>query len=219
MTLLKEIELNGKEFEIHHFLGVVVNEKKWSETAVSGGGGGGHGGHSRTAPVVSKTTRHDQFILQNYEGKEKSFEFSDINLACREGNTLSVVWGIKKGKNEGPYWWVYNHNSEELFPTKAYSKIFEPPFWMKTLAFLSGLVVSGIFGLAWYMYIIFSVLGVIGHRFFYYGPQGNISVKKFKETDEFDTILQLLDSKAKKISTKEAENPTDAISHSQPQDH
>jgi len=85
MALFKEVTLNGRDYELCYFTGAVADEKKWSETEVSGSGGGGGGytagGTGFSSPgyvdIKSKTKRFDQFILQNKEGKEQSFQFQD----------------------------------------------------------------------------------------------------------------------------------------------
>ena len=207
MSLLKKIIINQQQYEIYNFTGKVVSEKKWSETEVSGSGGGGSGysgqggGSSHTAPVsiTSKTTRHDQFMLQGLDGKEKSFSFENLDLACREGNTLSVLWGIKEGKNNGPYWFVYNHNSEEGFPTEDYKKVFEPPFWMKTVAFMMGIFIAFLFGFPFMLYLILPFVSLYSHRYYYYGPQGNLKAEQFQESNTNAEIFENLAKQASKL--------------------
>lgn len=134
MALLKEVTLNGRTYEIYYFTGAVADEKKWSETEVtgSGGGGGGYtvGGTGFTSPgymnIKSKTKRFDQIILQNKEGKEQSFEFQDWGISCRLGNTLTVLWAIPKGKEWGPYVLVYNHQSGDHYMGNELIKMFLP---------------------------------------------------------------------------------------------
>ncbi|MCG5536325.1 hypothetical protein [Ectothiorhodospira mobilis] len=134
MTLLKQARLNGRDYQLHYFTGTVVDEKKWSETEVTGSGGGGGGysvaGTGQTAPsyssVTSRTTRHDQIILKNQEGQERSFSFQDWNIQCRKGNTLTVVWAIPAGRDKGPYVLAYNHETEQSFMDETLSRMFMP---------------------------------------------------------------------------------------------
>lgn len=123
MTVLKKVNLNGRNYEIHYFTGTVVDEKKWSETEVSGSGGGGGGytvgGTGFNSPgfvdVRSSTRQYDQIILQNREGDEQSFRFQDWGIACRTGNVLTVLWAIAKNRKWGPYILAYNHESRDCF--------------------------------------------------------------------------------------------------------
>jgi len=60
------------------------------ETKVSGSGGGGTtfrgtGGNSNVH-ITSKTVVHDQIFLEGLNCREYSFQLSDFNVACREGN-------------------------------------------------------------------------------------------------------------------------------------
>lgn len=214
-----ELTLNGRNFSVHHFTGRVVSEKKWTETEVTGSGGGGGGysykgtGFSSSAPVniSSKTTGYDQFILQDEHGREKSFKFADLDLACREGNTLSVVWIIRKGDSEGPYWWVYNHNSGEKFPTSEYKRTFEPPFWGKALAIVSAIAVAyglSLVGMGWYMFIALPLGFAFLYRRFYYGPQGNTRANEFWETKSFESILRMLRAGVEKPAPGAIESST-----------
>jgi len=212
MALLQETVINGKEYGVYYFTGKVVSEKKWSEPEVSGSGGGGGGyshqgtGYSSTSPVniTSTTTRFDQFILQGRDEKEKSFNFQNMNIACRDGNILSVLWGIKKGKDEGPYWFVYNHNSEEIFTTDDYKSVFEPPFWMKASAFLTGIFIPYLFGMPWFMYLILPFAAVYIHRKYFYVVQENITLSQFKESETIDKIHLQLEAERNKFTDKMA---------------
>lgn len=143
-------------FDLHHFTGIVEESGKNMETRVSGGGGGGatYQGTGGTAPIsISSTTViHDQLFLTSLEGKERSFQLQDFNLACRKGNVASVFWGIKKGKSNGPYLAVKNHTTEQVFfDENEVSKMFLN-LWMQALIVLGG--VMAIFIISYLGYII-----------------------------------------------------------------
>jgi hypothetical protein len=131
MDLLKEMTINGQLWELYYCTGTVVDEKKWSETEVTGGGSGGYNmGGGYTTPVnvhvESKTTRHDQVMLQDSGGKETTFKFEDMDLSCRQGNVLTVIRAIQKGKKYGHDVLIYNHQSEEFFWKDDFCSMFYP---------------------------------------------------------------------------------------------
>jgi hypothetical protein len=143
-------------FDLHHFSGIVEESGKNMETRVSGGGGGGatYQGTGGSAPIsiTSTTVIHDQLFLTNSEGKERSFQLQDFNLACRKGNKVSVLWGIKKGNSKGSYLAVKNHSTEQLFFDEGeVSKMFLN-LWIQALIVLGG--VMAIFIISYLGYII-----------------------------------------------------------------
>lgn len=153
-------------FDLHHFSGIVEESGKNMETRVSGGGGGGatYQGTGGTAPVsiTSRTVVHDQLFLTNKEGKERSFQLQDFNLACRRGNEVSVFWGIKKGKSSGSYLAVKNHTTEQLFfDDNEISKMFLN-LWMQALIVLGGII--AIFVISYLGYIIGGALFFLAWR-------------------------------------------------------
>lgn len=143
-------------FDLHLFSGIIEESGKNLETRVSGGGGGGatYQGTGGTAPIsiTSKTVIHDQLFLTSKEGKERSFQLQDFNLACRRGNEVTVYWGIKQGSSNGPYLAVKNHTTEqEFFDEGQISKMFLN-LWIQALLILGGIGVF--FGLSYLGYII-----------------------------------------------------------------
>lgn len=128
---MQNLTLNNKNYELQSTTGKVLSSGKNMETKVSGGGGGGYSnrGTGYTAPVsiTSKTTIHDQFFLEDANGKEHAFQLSDFNLACRDGNILTVVAAINVKKHKGPYISVINHSTDKVyFDPIALKSICEP---------------------------------------------------------------------------------------------
>lgn len=123
---------------IHQMTGEVVGADKSSTTQVHGGGGGGTGhivgGHGYTATnpvsITSSTAIHDQIFLRDANGKERAFQLSNFNVACREGHKLSVLWAIKKGKKRGPFFRVLNHTTGESYQNKDGLKRLFMPHWI-----------------------------------------------------------------------------------------
>ncbi|MBA4285539.1 MAG: hypothetical protein C0434_08420 [Xanthomonadaceae bacterium] len=117
-SLIRTVHVGSKAIEIHTFSGEVLESQKWTTTQISGGGGGGYShngtGFSSSAPVTSRTTTHDQIFVRAPSGEERALELSDVHLAVRKGQWLTLVLAIKAGKQQGPYVAVYNHNTGAL---------------------------------------------------------------------------------------------------------
>lgn len=154
---------SASAFDLHNFSGIVEESGKNLETRVSGGGGGGatYQGTGGTAPVTitSKTVIHDQLFLTGKEGKERSFQLQDFNLACRRGNEVTVYWGIKQGKESGQYLAVKNHTTDQVFFDDGQISSMFLNLWIQ-----AGLILGGIF-----VFFAISYLGYIlgGGLFFY----------------------------------------------------
>ncbi len=143
-------------FSLHSFAGIVEESGKNMETRVSGGGGGGatYQGTGGTAPITitSKTVVHDQLFLTSKEGKERSFQLQDFNLACRRGNEVTVFWGIKEGKADGSYLAVKNHTTDQVFFDESAVKKMFLNLLIQVLIILGG--IGAIFIISYLGYII-----------------------------------------------------------------
>ena len=163
-TLTKQI---GKtNFEFQSLRGEVAGASKWSTTHVSGGGGGGYvhqgTGYSATAPVTSTTTEHDQFFVRRSDGKETPMRLSDAKLALRDGQDVSLVWGIPAGKNEGAYVAVMNHTTGQLTPLhKGIGQICKLSGAEFSQIALWSIIIAAGFGLL-ILFNISKILGVAG---------------------------------------------------------
>ncbi|MEK7764274.1 MAG: hypothetical protein AAB433_22090 [Nitrospirota bacterium] len=153
MAKTSEVTLKGMKFEIYSLTGEVKDSRKWTSTEVSGEGGGGGGyvqggsGYVSTQPVniTSTTTTHDQLFVQGSDGKEICVETSNANLQVRPGHIVSVVWGIKKGKDQGYYWTIFNHNTEKTNWLDV-SSSFSPRFFGQGRFWWIMAVLVGVFG-------------------------------------------------------------------------
>lgn len=116
MTLVQTVTVGNRVIDLYTFTGEVVEEKKWATTQVTGGGGGYNMGSGQQNPVsiTSTTTTHDQFFLRDDAGQERAFEIAGGGLALRKGHRITVLWGLIKGNQTGPYLAVYNHTTGSL---------------------------------------------------------------------------------------------------------
>lgn len=141
-SLLRSVNVGSKSIEIHSFSGEVMESQKWTTTQISGGGGGGYShngtGFSSSAPVRSHTTTHDQIFVRAANGEERALELSDVHLAVRKGQWLTLILAIKAGRNEGPYVAILNHNTGSMdWIAKAVNDSCGPMFY-------NGLIILGV---------------------------------------------------------------------------
>lgn len=117
MSQLQTITIGNKGINFYTVRGEVMDEKKWTTTHVSGGGGGGYvhqgSGYVSSSSVTSRIQEHDQFFLRTDDGKEVPVTLDNAGLALRKGHSVSLLWGIKKGKERGPYLAVHNHTTDD----------------------------------------------------------------------------------------------------------
>lgn len=117
-----KIKICNTLLQLYSTTGIVASTNTRSETEITGSGGGGvpnvHPGSSQSSPVhfniESSTTRYQELFLIDEENKEHAYNFEDFMVPCREGNLLTVIWGIKQGKDRGPYFAAYNHDTQEI---------------------------------------------------------------------------------------------------------
>lgn len=145
---MPDIVINKKTYEHHFFRGRVVGATKQLETKVSGGGGGGSTfrGTGYTAPVTinSTTVTHDMVHLADEDGMEHALRLQNWDLSVRESHQLTAVWLIKKGKRNGPYVAIHNHNLNETDYEESTLAKMHRPLWALFLSLAMLLVpVSG----------------------------------------------------------------------------
>ncbi|MEO8464592.1 MAG: hypothetical protein ABI640_04570 [Gammaproteobacteria bacterium] len=103
---------DGRRCELYYFTGKVLSSQKQKETQISSTTQH-HANNYASTSVSSRTVDHHEFFLADEGGKERAFKTVDFDFPCREGQTLSVMWTIAEGKNEGPFLAVRNHNTQE----------------------------------------------------------------------------------------------------------
>ena len=99
-----EIKAGGNKYRLEYTTGIVITHDKRTETVV-------HGNASTTS---SFSVVHDDIILLGDKGGEKAFQLVEFDVACREGNKLTIVWAAKKGQELGWDIAVYNHSTSRI---------------------------------------------------------------------------------------------------------
>jgi len=102
---------DGRHCQLYYFTGKVLSSNKQKETKINSNTQF-HNNQAYTS-VSSRTVDHHEFFLADNAGKERAFKTVDFDFPCREGQTISVMWTIAEGKNEGPFLAVRNHNTGE----------------------------------------------------------------------------------------------------------
>lgn len=99
-----EIKAGGNKYRLEYTTGIVITHDKRAETVV-------HGNANRTS---SFSVVHDDIILLDDKEKERAFQLVEFDVACREGNKLTIVWAAKKGQELGWHIAVYNHSTSRI---------------------------------------------------------------------------------------------------------
>ncbi len=140
-------------YKLYSATGTVLSPSKDREvrTHISGGGGTGYvsggTGYSSQAPITSSTTTitHVQFFLKEAEEKERPIQITDVNLALREGQKLSVVWAIKEGKDAGHYFLFRNHTTQKTdYNESVLLNMLTPSMWLVLICSLPLLLLPSI---------------------------------------------------------------------------
>jgi hypothetical protein len=166
----KNIVVNGNAYVLKSVTGKVLNTTKSMETSVqgsvSGGGGRLRDGSGKLKAVdlnlASTTIVHDQFFLEDEAGQEHSFQLQGFNIACREGNSLTVVSAFKPGQLRGPYVAVLNHSTQNrYFNERAINSLCSPSSLLYLVGFLVAIILElKVFSGFWLLLALFIATGI-----------------------------------------------------------
>lgn len=140
----------GVDYTVHDRTGTIEGTETRAETevtgSVSGGGGYSSGGTGYTAPVSgsvqSKTTRYQNIYLKDLDGDEHTIDLVDFLVPCKDGHKVTFFIAKSQGRNAGPYFHAYNHNTRQHYACdKALRSELFPTRWV-----MIGLGIIGIFG-------------------------------------------------------------------------
>jgi hypothetical protein len=159
MAEVRTVNVADRIIDLHSASGVIVGEKKWTTTTISGGRTMQDGsGYVTQTPIQSATTTHDQLLVRVEDGSERAVQVTNANLAVREGHRVSLIWGISRGKATGPYVGIYNHDTRAMNPIEDQFRVLIGP---KPFA-LRWLVVYGVL-----LVLCFTPLAALGFLGFF----------------------------------------------------
>ncbi len=106
MAPIGTINAGSNVIHLHALSGEVVDQQKSSYTEV------GRGNNNNQQHVT--TTHYNKIFVRAPDGAEKAIEIVDSGFSARAGSKASIVWGIKAGKEEGPYLAIVNHDTGQV---------------------------------------------------------------------------------------------------------
>lgn len=139
---MRKVSLLLKTIHLMPVSGKVLNASKNMETKVSGSGGGGGSyrgtGYTNEVKISSQTIIHDQIFIQDTDGMEHSYQLIDFNLACREGNDISIIEAIKGKNQSGEPVGVMNHSTGKFYTSSSsIRKIASPSIFLYLAVFVA----------------------------------------------------------------------------------
>lgn len=99
-----EIKAGGNKYRLEYTTGIVITHDKRIGTIV----------HGNANNISSSSVAHDDIIMLDDKGGERAFQLVEFDVACREGNKLTIVWAAKKGQELGWNIAVYNHSTSRI---------------------------------------------------------------------------------------------------------
>lgn len=140
--LSKNKIISGRNiYNIYSVTGLIAQASKTSTTHVYTTGGEYNSATKSYSPTTmhSTSTIHDQFFLTDKYGKEHPIQLSGWDLPVRQGNSVTMIWAVKEGKERGPYLMAINHTTDLKYTMeKVVRKMFSPVWnWLFTLTLIA----------------------------------------------------------------------------------
>ncbi len=137
MPAFETVTAGRKAIELYAFSGEVVEQQKSSYTEVS-----------RDHNQPTSTSYFNKIFVRAADGSERSIEIEDSGFSARSGSKASIIWGIKKGKEEGPYVSVVNHDTGSIhLIRKSVNDLAGPPGYNMLLIVAALFIALGFFDL------------------------------------------------------------------------
>ncbi len=139
MAVFGTVNAGNKIIDLHAFSGEVVDQQKSSHTEVTRD----NNNWQRTS-----TTHYNKFFVRAADGSERSLEIVDAGFGARAGSKASIIWGIKRGNEEGPYLGIVNHDTGDIhLIRKPVNDLASPPFYNMLLIAASLFIAIGAYDL------------------------------------------------------------------------
>jgi hypothetical protein len=123
---------------VHAFTGEVVDQSTSSETHTTV--------HSNNQ-VTSRTDHYTHLFVRAPSGEECDLEVANLRMGVRRQHTVTLLWGIRKGKEQGPYVAVNNHDTKSIHHIrKGNNDLAGPPGYNLLLVVAVMVGVFGLFG-------------------------------------------------------------------------
>ena len=115
---MKNFKYLDKEIEFYKSTGIVLDDKKFSETHVSSSGGGGYvnqyGGHVSAPQVTSSSTTHQEIWYKKENGDEKSIQLEG-DIPLRIGHKISEISAGNKDSDTCWRFALINHSTKKYW--------------------------------------------------------------------------------------------------------
>ena len=112
---MDEFVHEGVTVQFGHVSGTVLSSRKTSETHVSSSGGGGRvgrrGGYVAAPKVHSRVVTKHEFWLRKLDGTEQVFQFTNRDIALREGQQVSLLIAARANAKQSWYAELVNHDA------------------------------------------------------------------------------------------------------------
>jgi hypothetical protein len=105
MTKISTTLIGSRSIDLHAFTGEVVDQSTSHHTEATV--------HANNQ-VTTSTTSYSQLFIRDKNGEEREINVPNMKIGVRRGTTASLIWGIKTGKDWGPYIAVYNHDTKSI---------------------------------------------------------------------------------------------------------
>jgi hypothetical protein len=174
------VDVDQKRVVIHYHTGVVTSTRKQKETQIHSSTQ--YQGNQAVTSTSSSTVDHHELFIVDSAGRERAFNMIDMDLAVREGNTVTVVWVVPTDVEVGPHVKVFNHNTGDS--TQVEPKRLLMWFFNKKMLWITT-IVAAIVG-----FLISWVLGIIGliAPYFYWKSRAMKGIRGMFTSREFTQL-------------------------------
>lgn len=138
MSKISTVTIGSRMIDLYAFTGEVVDQASSSSTHTTV--------HSNNQ-VTSRTDHYAQLFVRAPDGEERDLEVANMKIGVRRDHTVSLLWGIKKGRETGKYLAVYNHDTKSIHHIrKENNDVAGPPGYNMIIIVAAFVGAFGLFG-------------------------------------------------------------------------